>query len=1035
MKNFKKIGSMLLALSLVCGQIPVMEAKAAENGELTFTYEGIGNTGAEISITSGQEVTASVEDTSIATAQVNEDGDTITVTGAEGAVGIAKVTIAAENTKTCVVEVPIGYTTFVFDGDDMRIYEGSSDKYEINTMNYAEQTSVEDVAGTQQEDGSILYSNTEDTKLNVDIKKKGGTFVFTGQGNDMCISVKKEATGAAELLLAGLDLTASYTAPIVIKKDSEDTASATITALEGHTNTLTDTATNNADVYGDTEDGGDGSNAEYAESACIKAKAAAKVTLNGKGALTLNCKSKNAVKVGESGYLVIEDLDLNIVSAGHGISSDNTLTINSGNITIDAASDAMRTDPDAVDATAGCAGIIHITGGNFDITAGSDGIQAAQDLNISGGNFEIQTGAGYNDSAFNKDTMSCKGLKASFSTDETTETTDTSTATNTIEITGGTFALNTADDAVHSDAYVVISGGDFTIQTGDDGVHADTSLTLGAEGGLDEDVSIAVETAYEGLEGGCVYLYSGTYHVNASDDGINAAGDSGTTDTEDSGDSFNPGGGPGRPGQTGGGAGMVTSGCNINISGGNTYVNVDGDGLDANDSLNITGGKTVVFGAAASSDNQPLDCDGTITINGGTVFAAGSAGMAVSISSDSQNTVTYGSSGSGMGGMGGSSGSTISAGQTINVINNGTTIFNIKAPKNVNYVLYSSPEVTSSGWSISADTSDLLEDSCQNGHSYDDGVVTTKPSCTKLGVRTYTCTVCSATKTESEPMTDHVYGEYVSNNDATTEADGTKTARCVKCNTPHTIVDEGSRLSAEDTDSNGGNAENGTNTGNTETGTDTNNGNSETGTATNTENSTGNTGASNTENTETGADKNTGNGENVTKGTVHADAKSHMDYKVLSTTDGKKTVSCEGITEGTKITKAVIPATVTIGDAEYKVTKISAGAFKNATTLKTVVIGKNMEEIGDNAFYKCKKLTKITIPSKVTKIGKKAFYNCKSLKKITVKTKKLKKVGSKAITGIHKKAVIKVPKKKLTAYKKLFNKKAGYKKTMKIKKS
>ncbi len=122
---------------------------------------------------------------------------------------------------------------------------------------------------------------------------------------------------------------------------------------------------------------------------------------------------------------------------------------------------------------------------------------------------------------------------------------------------------------------------------------------------------------------------------------------------------------------------------------------------------------------------------------------------------------------------------------------------------------------------------------------------------------------------------------------------------------------------------------------------------------------------------------------------------------------------------------------VTIGKS---VTSIGKQAFYNCTKLTNITIGKNVKTIGDKAFAKCSALTKITIPSKVTKIGKQAFYNCKKLKTITIKTSSLKSVGSKAISGINKKATIKVPKKKLSAYKKLFKSKTGYKKTMKIKK-
>ena len=77
--------------------------------------------------------------------------------------------------------------------------------------------------------------------------------------------------------------------------------------------------------------------------------------------------------------------------------------------------------------------------------------------------------------------------------------------------------------------------------------------------------------------------------------------------------------------------------------------------------------------------------------------------------------------------------------------------------------------------------------------------------------------------------------------------------------------------------------------------------------------------------------------------------------------------------------------------------------------------------IAANAFKNQKKIKKVVIPSSVNRIGKKAFYGCKNLKNITIKTTKLtkKNVGSKAFFGIHAKAVIKVPKKKLSAYRKM----------------
>ena len=508
----------------------------------------------------------------------------------------------------------------------------------------------------------------------------------------MSISVKKEATGDAVLLLSELDLTSSLTSPLTIKKDS--TASVQVTSLEGHSNTLTDSEFNNADTYGDTADGGDGSNAAFAQSAVIKGKAYSDLTLNGKGTLNLVCNTKNAVKSGDYGKLTIEDVDLNVTSAKNGISADNSLTINSGDIDVTAEADAIRTDPDTVDADAGCAADIVINGGNITLKSGSDGIQSAQDITINGGTFNITAGSGYDDSSFNQDTMSCKGIKASFNTDST-DSTDTSESTNTITINAGTFNINTADDAVHSDGYAVINGGDFDILTGDDGMHADTSLTIGKENASDCSVHIDIAHSYEGLESGNVYIYSGSCNITASDDAINAAGGNGGS-TE----GFNPGGGPGGPGSQGGqggpgsqqgpgqqggsqpGGGQASSGdYSLNIYGGKININCEGDGLDSNGALNLTGGNIIVWSAPANNDNAPLDADGTITVNGAAVFAAGSSQMAETPSSSSQGYVTYKTS--------------VQKGKTINVKNNSTTVFNAIAPKNVNYVIYSAPGVSS----------------------------------------------------------------------------------------------------------------------------------------------------------------------------------------------------------------------------------------------------------------------------------------------------------------------------------------------------
>lgn len=134
-----------------------------------------------------------------------------------------------------------------------------------------------------------------------------------------------------------------------------------------------------------------------------------------------------------------------------------------------------------------------------------------------------------------------------------------------------------------------------------------------------------------------------------------------------------------------------------------------------------------------------------------------------------------------------------------------------------------------------------------------------------------------------------------------------------------------------------------------------------------------------------------------------------------------------------KAKKVTIPKTVTVDNVEYQVTGIAAKAFKNSKKLQSIIIPDTITEIGAGSFEGCKNLKSVTIGKNVTSIGKNAFKNCKNLKKITVKSTKLKKVGKGALTGINRKCVIKVPKKKLKSYKSLFKGK-GQKKSVKIKK-
>ena len=179
------------------------------------------------------------------------------------------------------------------------------------------------------------------------------------------------------------------------------------------------------------------------------------------------------------------------------------------------------------------------------------------------------------------------------------------------------------------------------------------------------------------------------------------------------------------------------------------------------------------------------------------------------------------------------------------------------------------------------------------------------------------------------------------------------------------------------------------------------------------------------------------------KGATFTDQKTRAKYRVTSADSKKPSVEYVKTTN-TKATSITIPQKVEKAGVMYTVTAVTDSAFKNnrkiqkvtignnvvtigkyafkgCTKLKKLSIGKNVTTIENQAFSGCTALTAVVIPEKVKKIGIQAFCGDKKLKTITIKTKKLtaKTVGKKAFSGIYAKAVVKVPKSKLNAYKKL----------------
>ena len=84
------------------------------------------------------------------------------------------------------------------------------------------------------------------------------------------------------------------------------------------------------------------------------------------------------------------------------------------------------------------------------------------------------------------------------------------------------------------------------------------------------------------------------------------------------------------------------------------------------------------------------------------------------------------------------------------------------------------------------------------------------------------------------------------------------------------------------------------------------------------------------------------------------------------------------------LTAVTIPSTVTNGGVTYKVAGIGIDAFKNCTTMTSVIIPNSITSIKQEAFYGCKGITSITIPSGITTIADRTFYNCSGITSVIV---------------------------------------------------
>lgn len=470
----------------------------------------------------------------------------------------------------------------------------------------AEITIPREASGNKTETASYTISKKNKVTITA-----SGTYILRTESaetaSDALVEVdyaNEADTGTVHLILDGVNLLSSSlsgpdsdTGLITIKKS---VPKAVITLAEGSSNLLADTG-----AVGTDKD--DGTSQTYTAGIMCKKTP---LTINGSGSIDITSTYGNGIKCTDALKILNADIDAGTVQdpLGHnGITGKTELSIKQANITVYACGDALKTTLDADDiagdSTLAELGNMELDGGNYEIcSTGQDAVSAYRTLFLNPDTFAAN--AAYTSSSSTDDTSS-KAVKAGTSIS--------------IPATAGSMDLvSKRDDALHCNAYIRIEGGVVTAKAGDDGVHSDSGLQI--NGG-----TIHVEQSYEGLESGDITINGGTIKIKASDDGLNAAGGNDGSGSQASG-GFGPGGDLFNPKDEGT---ADSSNYQIIITGGDLYVDAEGDGIDSNGNIFFQGGKVVVDGPV-NGGNGALDYgDGNCTceISGGTLIAAGAKGM------------------------------------------------------------------------------------------------------------------------------------------------------------------------------------------------------------------------------------------------------------------------------------------------------------------------------------------------------------------------------------------------------------------------
>ncbi len=201
-----------------------------------------------------------------------------------------------------------------------------------------------------------------------------GTYTLSGLLEEGCLIVDAGDDDKVNLDLAGVKITSSTTSPILLLNADK----VKIKSVEGTYNEITDSrAEKNAD-----ESDGDANAAIYAK---------CDLDLTGKGTLVVSSTYNNGIQSKDS--VSVKNVTLKITAANNALRGNDSVDIESGNLILIAkGGDGIKTSNTDISSKGNQRGTVTISGGNVDIYACCNGIDAAYDAVITtDGNINIFT--------------------------------------------------------------------------------------------------------------------------------------------------------------------------------------------------------------------------------------------------------------------------------------------------------------------------------------------------------------------------------------------------------------------------------------------------------------------------------------------------------------------------------------------------------------------------------------------------------------------------------------------------------------------